>query len=891
MARSGKKSGSRATGSKRPVSGKRELAGAKPKRTAVLRTGSDDQKQISPAKDVDSPPNFPVIAIGASAGGMEAASALLRQLRPARELAVVYIQHLVRSHASLLPEILARETELEVRQAEDDMELRPGHLYVIPPNCSMTVKSGKLQLERRDESPVPLPIDIFFRSLAEDRKSAAIGVILSGTGSDGTLGIRAIKEGGGFTIAQDDTAKHASMPRSAIKSGFVDMVLPPEQIAMELMRLVNDAYVHAGEDGFRHRASDTEREALQRIFSAVKKAHGVDFSHYKESSTRRRIRRRMAMHRLQTLAEYSALMDQVPAEADLLFQDMLIRVTGFFRDKDVFRVLGDEILTDLLRSRKRPDSPLRLWVPGCATGEEVYSLAMLACETAQSLGIEPRVQIFGTDVSESGIATARAAIYPENIVEEVSPERLRTFFSKADGEYRVNRSVRDMCVFARQDMTKDPPFSKLDLISCRNVMIYLDPLLQRRVLSVFHYALKPGGHLVLGNSESVGQSSDLFDLIHRKQQIYRKKAGARRPALEFAPMEARDQVDVPATGQRPGHSGELSLLKEADRVVLSHYAPAGVLVNEDLDILQFRGRTSNYLEPPPGSPSFNLLKMAREGLLAELRNGLVQVKKSQRPVRRPGVKVRTNGESIEVDLDIFPIQTSDHERHYLILFHEAVDVPQPRGKKNAATVARRPGPATAEEKRDILRLKGELEATREYLQSIIEEQEAMNEELRSANEEIQSSNEELQSTNEELETAKEELQSSNEELTTLNEELENRNSELDRLNNDLVNLLASIDIPIVMLGNDLRIRRFSPAAQNFFNLIPADIGRPVTDMRSTLKLDDLEQIITGVIESLKMREIPVGKGKNQVMRIRPYRTLDNRIDGAVLTLIRMPEQE
>ncbi|MBV9493985.1 MAG: PAS domain-containing protein, partial [Acidobacteria bacterium] len=606
--------------------------------------------------------------------------------------------------------------------------------------------------------------------------------------------------------------------------------------------------------------------------------HDVDFTHYKPTTIQRRIRRRMALNKIDELADYLDLVRSSPAELSALYTDILIRVTGFFRDRDVFETLRREIFPSMLE-RRGNGQPLRIWVPGCATGEEVYSLAITVLEFTSTLGYDCPVQIFGTDVNEASIEHARAGIYSEAALADVPPDLMRRYFAKVDGSRRVTKAVRDCCIFARQNLTKDPPFSKLDMISCRNVMIYLGAALQRKAMSIFHYALRPNGYLVLGSSETIGNFADLFTVVDRKHKIYEKKAATTRLTAEF---ELTPPVDRIERSRVPEDVSQVSnVFREADRVALARFAPAGVLINEAMDILQFRGRTSPFLEPAPGTASFNVLKMAREGMLAELRAAVHAAKKTETGVRREGIRVRNNGGTIGVNLEVLPFVTSGKERYYLVLFEEMPVVEEGKGRK---------GPASKETKVEagqVSRLKRELESTREYLQSIIEEQEAMNEELRSANEEIQSSNEELQSTNEELETAKEELQSSNEELTTLNEELETRNTELAQANNDLINLLTSVDIPIVMLDSALRIRRFNPGAQRTLNLIPSDVGRSINDLKLTLQVDNLEEMIVGVIDHLHVREMEVQdrSGRWYSLRIRPYKTMENKIEGAVLVLI------
>jgi two-component system, chemotaxis family, CheB/CheR fusion protein len=810
---------------------------------------------------------FPIVAVGASAGGIAPFLDLLGSVGDKPGMAFVYILH-QQPHEDGLAEVVSRGTAMPVAFASAGLPLEADHVYVAPSRSMLTLSDGHFATSTRGTTR-GMPIDLFFHSLAEHHGARAIGVVLSGSDSDGALGTRAIKAEGGITFAQDETAKFPLMPHAAASIGSIDFILPPAQIGAELLRIIRHAYV----SGRTPRLPERELNAIFRLLQAV---HDIDFTHYKPNTIERRIRRRMALHKLDDVAEYVSILRQDRRELELLCADMLIRVTAFFRDPEVFTVLQREILPRLLADRQ---DPFRIWVPGCATGEEVYSLAMAVLELAPEGGFACPVQIFGTDVSEAAVQRARLGFYPENIVAEVSAERLERFFTREEGMFRVTKELRDCCIFARQNLTRDPPFSRLDLISCRNVLIYLGAPLQRKVMSVFHYALNPGRFLLLGSSESIGTYGDLFAVVDRRHKIYLKKSAPHRLLVDF------DPVTTPASVERLPMQEEMmpasNIFREADRVMLSRFTPPGVLINEQMDVLQFRGRTSLFLEPPSGVASFNVLKMAREGLLAELRSAIQAARKQNAPVRREGLRVKSNGDSTLVDIEVVPFQTSSNERYQIVLF-EAKPEPEP-GPKGRKKKGAEPEPDT----RQSVRLRRELDATREYLQSIIEEQEAMNEELRSANEEVQSSNEELQSTNEELETAKEELQSSNEELITLNEELQNRNEELAQANNDLVNLLASVDLPILMLDSHLRIRRFNPGAQRTLNLIAADIGRSIEDLKTVLDLKNIVQLIGDVVENLEVREQEVQdrNGRHYAMRVRQYKTTDNRIEGAVVVLI------
>jgi len=818
---------------------------------------------------------FPIVGVGASAGGIEAFTAILKVLPDDPGMAIVFVLHQDPRYASNLDHVLARATKLPVEVVRPGMLVRNNHLYIAPGGSELSIEHGVLNLHER-ASGVPSVIDGFFSSLAHDQGPRAISVVLSGSASDGSLGTKAIKAEGGITFAQDDSAKMDSMPRSAVAAGGVDFVMSPMQIAVELMRIARLDYVS------KPAPTRLPESDLVQLFNVLRSRHDTDFSHYKPSTVERRIRRRMAVNRVETLTEYLSVLRGSPDEVKELYADILIRVTGFFRDPQVFDALQRDIFPALMRGRKDGEA-LRMWVPGCATGEEVYSIAIAVLETASAIGADCQIQIFGTDVSEPAIVSARAGFYPDAAMTEVSPERIRKYFSRIDSGYRVNKAVRDCCIFARQNVTKDAPFSKLDLISCRNVMIYFGTGLQRKVLSIFNYALRPDGYLILGTSESIGNFGDLFNIVDKKNKIYQKKTASRRRMLADFSLAPSDEVHERPAVEPPAEPAMAdAVFREADRVLLARFTPAGVVVNDHLEVLQFRGRTSRYLEPPPGTASFNLLKMAREGLLGDLRTAIHQARKKDEKQRREGIRVKLNDHSIVVNIEVIPFIGASKERFLAVLFEEP-----PEGKRTRTPKREEP----KKDGRQISHLKRELEATREYLQSIIEEQETMNEELRSASEEVQSSNEELQSINEELETAKEELQSSNEELTTLNEELENRNQEMALVNNDLINLLTSVEIPILMLDSQLQIRRFNPPAQRTLNLIPSDIGRPIDDMRANLQIDNLGEIVSDVIDKLEVRELVVldRAGRRHSLRIRPYKTTDNKIDGAVLVLVDLEE--
>jgi two-component system CheB/CheR fusion protein len=769
----------------------------------------------------------------------------------------------------------------------------------MPRNKSMVIEGGALRLRPREEGRGQRhPIDAFLRTLAEDQDARAIGVVLSGMGADGALGLKAIKAEGGITFAQEPkSAQYDSMPRSAIAAGCVDFALTPEEIAQELARISRHPYVASAstaEPGAAEAAQLTVKNGFNKILELLRRVTGVDFSLYKANTLRRRIRRRMILNKLDGLEEYAEYLRDNPAEVENLYRDVLINVTSFFRDPEAFEVLKEKIFPRIVE-RRAPDEPVRIWVAGCSTGEEAYSIAMAFTEFAGERADHIHVQIFATDLDEKSIERARAGLYLKNIAGDVSPERLRRFFTESEGGYRVSKPLRDMLVFARQNAFADPPFSRMDLIACRNLLIYLDPTLQKQILSLLHYALKPAGVLWLGSSELTGAAPDLFEPEDKRHRFYARKPATGRPRLNYptGPTEPTgptgDQTRVKGASRRQlaaraepvATSGAMEALREVDRIILSHYAPASALIDEKMNILQLQGDTSPYLDQSFGKATRNLLKLAREGLPVALRQAVNKARKDESPVRKEHLRVKYGAVTGDVNLEVIPIRRPpSRERHFLILF-ETVEAADRGGGRDARDERRK------SEERRVEQLSQELATARHYLQSVIEEYEATNEELQSASEEARSSNEEMQSINEELETSKEELESSNEELVTLNEELNNRNGELGRLNSDLVNLIGSVQMPILMLDNHLRIRRFTPAAEKLLNLIPADVGRPIGDIKLNLDCPDLERLIAEVIDTVSVREVETrdGAGRWHSLRVRPYKTIENRIDGAVVALV------
>lgn len=839
----------------------------------------------------EKPITYPMVAVGASAGGLEAFSKLLRALPADPKLALIFIPHLDPTHESAMVDLLSRTAKFPVVQAAEGMRVSDNRLHVLPPNSDMTISGGVLHLVKREAGRGQhMPIDTFFRSLAEDQTTNGVGVILSGTASDGTLGLAAIKNEGGITFAQDpQTAKYDGMPHSAINAGVVDFILPPEKIAQEIGR--NQPRQSAGEDSQTAETSFDGRDALMaEVFRLLRQLSKVDFSDYKTGTIRRRLVRRMNITQQEDLSGYVKLLRRNRKEVEALYADVLINVTSFFRNPEVFENLRESVYTKLLDHRSSSD-PIRVWVPGCSTGEETYSHAMALVETLTDLRLDMPIQIFGTDLSENAVQRARAGIYKETILTDVSEVRLRRFFHKTDGGYQISKSIRDMCVFARQNVFSDPPFSRMDLISCRNVLIYLSPVLQKKVIPIFHYALKPGGFLLVGNTEVLlGAGNEIFEIADRKSKIYRKKAVP--SGVTFGSSLGEHETGT-GPQKKPMISKEEDAAKtpydvqrEADRLLLSKYVPSAVVVNEDLEILQSRGHTNRFLELPPGRASLNLLKMARPGLLFELK-ALIDKARADGPASKQGILLE-NGNDALINLEVIPFHTpARQQQHFLVLFEDSARTQAAPPQKQAAQKPSQTKMEVSDAKdQQLARLKQELAATKEYLQSIIEAQEATNEELQSANEEIQSGNEELQSTNEELQTSKEELESANEELNTVNEEMQHRNQQLALLNNDLVNLLNSVTIPIVMLSDDLHVRRYTPEAEKVLGLSQHDVGKPLKQVRMAVEIPQLEGWMLEVMRDIRMRSEKVTgqNGGSYRLRLTPYRTLENRIAGVVLTL-------
>jgi two-component system CheB/CheR fusion protein len=859
--------------------------------SGTVVTAPDDRAgHWFPDADPGSP--FPIVGLGASAGGLEAIRRLLGQLPAEIGVALVVIQHLDPDRPSLLTSVLAGTSPLAVVEAVSGMRVERNHVYVIPSGADLTIHGGSLMLgPRRMSGGLHLPIDTFFRALAEEQSRRAIGVVLSGSGADGTEGLRAIKAAGGIAIVQSpSSAQFPSMPESAMAAGVVDLAAPPDGIAREIERLSRHPYIVEGtvaaSPSVRDRLDD-ERD-LAGVLDLVRHVTGIDFSGYKRTTVRRRIERRMALRRAASLGEYADAMRSDSAEAQSMARDMLIHVTAFFRDAEAFDALELHVFRELASS-KEDGSTIRIWVPGCSTGEEVYSVAICLLEALGDRAQQVSIKIFGSDLSGEAVEVARAGLYSNSALTEVSPARLSRFFDRAEGGWRIGKRIRDLCIFVRHDLTRDPPFAKLDLICCRNLLIYLDADLQRRVIPMLHYCLAKPGHLFLGQSEAIVGFRDLFAPLDKEHRIFTKIGDSSRMTHTIRSGRQFEAATTRASSDRPFPGREAQ--RQADYLLLARFAPPGVLVDESLEILQFRGHTGAFLASPPGKPDANVLRMAREGLAGQIRATFERARAQNVTVRRENLQIDSDTGTRSIDLEVIPLAglSGAPERFFLILFHEL----DPSGAVGAgARVEPGASPAhVAEPSRadidEVSRLKGELVATKDYLRGIVAEHEGTTDELAAANEELVAANEELQSTNEELQSAKEELQSTNEELNTVNDELRTRNVDLDQIASDLVNVLASVDIPVIIVDMNLRVRRFTPTVRTIAAFIPEDIGRPIDDLKLKIKVDDLPERVRAVIADPGPREWEVEgpEGRWLRLQIRPYRTTDNRLDGAVLTFV------
>ncbi|WP_373001945.1 CheR family methyltransferase [Sulfurimonas sp.] len=852
-------------------------------------------KRKSNSKEKNTQLNFPIVGIGASAGGISAFGAFFSAIPTGIDpnMAFVLVQHLAPDHKSILTEIIQRHTKMKVYEVEDGMEVRPNCTYIIKPNYDMAFINGRLQLL---EPPTPrghrLPIDFFFRSLAQDQHEKAIGIILSGTGSDGTQGVKAIKEEGGMVIAQKPiSAEYDGMPSSAISTGLVDFELLPNEMPTQLVSYATHAFHFRSKDEL---TIDQKHEnELNKIFIILRSNTRHDFSQYKLNTINRRIARRMALHQIEKIGEYVTYIQQTPSEIDALFQELLIGVTNFFRDTDAFKSL-EKIIPKLFINKSINDT-IRVWTAGCSTGEEAYSIAILIKEHMLKIQKNYTVQIFATDIDPIAIAKARAGVYPTDIASDVSTDRLSHFFKSESNEntYQINKNIRDMLIFSEQDLIKDPPFSKMDLISCRNLLIYMNANLQKKVIPLFHYALNPGGILFLGSSETIGDNENLFSLIDSKSNIYeRKEHFNHRHNINmgkiFPNTDTLRSIE-PQVIKKEISSLRLPFKELTEHALLEYVVNAATLVNDKGDIFYLHGHTGTYFELPSGEPSVNnIIKMARKGLKRGISVALHKAVQTKETVHSLGLKVKVNKNFVKVNIAVVPINEdsvrTQESQLYLVIFEE-VFISEEEQIKFASKEGSL-SESESESKIDILTK--ELQEQEDFLKTANEQLENSNEELKSFSEELQSMNEELQSSNEELETSKEELQSVNEELSTVNTELQIKVSDLSRSNNDMNNLLAGTDIGTVFVDEQLCILRFTPALTKVINLLPGDIGRPLNHIASNLvDYDKLKDDIQNTLDTLIPKEIEVQTtdGNWFMMRIQPYRTLENIIEGVVITFV------
>ncbi len=826
---------------------------------------------------------FLIVGMGASAGGLEALKQFFSSMPNEPGMAFVLVQHLDPHHESLMAQLLGKHTEMKVAEVEDNTEVRPNHVYIIPPNKDMAIFNGILHLmDPTAARGFRRPIDFFFRSLAEDQTERAVGIILSGTGTEGTLSLKDIKGHGGLSIVQDpETAKYDGMPRSAIAAGAEDFVLPVTEMPKMLVKYAKNRKFKPEEKPTK---ISTAKELLEKIFILLRTETGCNFSDYKSGTVIRRIDKRMALNQIDTLETYIKHLQKNPKEVQKLFKELLIGVTGFFRDTDAFEAVRHSVVPEII-SKKKDGETIRIWVPGCSTGEEAYSLAILFDEALRKQDKTLKVQIFASDMDGDAITMARQGSYPETIAADVGPERLSHYFQGETNTYRIKKTIRDQVVFAEHNLIKDPPFSKQDLVSCRNLLIYLNIEAQRKVFAIFHYALKPAGLLFLGSSESLGQYADYFKVLDRKQKIFKHKKvrPGTMPDIGYLfrePVQTKTPIVSLKTVQ-----GQESLARMTEKSLLDNYAPACAIINTKGDAVYFSGNTGRYLQPASGEASHHIVDMAREGLKSELRTLISKVRKSRKIEVRKNVKVKTNGSVQVIDLCARPLDRSGPDQDCFMVTFEDRD-------EETDTISDA-GPKYHDEASEVLALEQELAATEEYLRATIEELEVSNEELKSSNEELQSGNEELQSTNEELETSKEELQSVNEEMITVNTELQEKIEELTHAYDDMNNLLASTQIGSIFLDSDLRIKWFTPPMGKIINLIQADVGRPVSHLSSNLIHDGLAKDAERVLQKLVPSSATVqsNEGKWYKMQVIPYQTSENVIEGVVITFFDITQEK
>lgn len=867
--------------------GKKDTKKKKDKKTGKKTPAKRKQVEKALLPPEKNEAGVPVVGIGASAGGLEAFEQFFTHMPGDSGMAFVLVPHLDPTHVSLMPDLLKKYAKMEVVTIEDGMKVQPNFVYVIPPNKDLAILHGTLQLiEPIKARGKRLPIDYFFRSLARDQGERAIGIILSGTGTDGTLGLKAIKDELGMAMVQDpDSAKYNGMPISAVQTSMVDYILPVEEMPEHLIKYARLA-VHSIEPGMIP-VEGKIPEALPKIFILLRAHTGHDFSLYKKNTLCRRIERRMNVHHIDQVAHYVRYLQENTHELEVLFKELLIGVTSFFRDAEAFDALKDVLLKEL--ANKPNNSVMRVWIPGCANGEEAYSIAIIIRECMDGLKRHFDVQVFGTDIDVDAIDTARAGIYPSNISADVDPERLGRFFLREENAYKVRKEIREMLVFAPQSIIKDPPFTKLDLLCCRNLMIYLDSELQKKMLPLFHYSLKADGILFLGSSETIGGFVDLFSTVEKRWKIFKRRSSAyaAHRFVEF-PVPARKDKRPEIHDKIGNHKTmELDISQFVEKSLLQRYAPSCALINQKGEILYLHGHTGKYLEPAPGMPRWKITDMARGGLKLQLPFAIRTAISQKKEVTCEGLQVDdTNGFRF-VNLTVRPVIEPEEMRGLIMVMFEDT-VPSQQLQSDPTQSA-----STRNTDTHVEVLERELQHTRENLQSTIEELETSNEELKSTNEELQSTNEELQSTNEELETSKEELQSLNEELVTVNNELEDRIHELSKSNDDMHNLLESTEIATMFLDRGLCIKRFNAHSTKLLNVIQTDVGRPMSHISTNLQYENLEEDAKEVLRTLIFKEIEVrtNDGRWYWLRIIPYRTIDHVIDGVVLTFSDIHEQK
>jgi Methylase of chemotaxis methyl-accepting proteins len=827
---------------------------------------------------------FPIVGIGASAGGLNAIQKLLENLPENTGLTFVVIQHLAATQESMLPEILSRSTKMPVNKVANEMPVEINHVYVIPSGVTMTISGGILKLHPKGASFKP--IDEFLGSLATDQKTRAIGIILSGTGSDGTEGLKLVKAEGGITFAQDPkTAQYPDMPRNAIAEETTYYILSPEEIAQEISSIAKHPEITRQKIEIEE-PQKKEGAENEIIFAMLQAAFGVNFANYKQSTVNRRISRRIILTKTENLNKYLSYLRTHKEELQALFDDLLIGVTGFFREPSTFELFKEKVFPSIFEKRQ-PNQPIRIWIPGCSTGEEVYSIAILLEEFLEEKNIVDReIQIFGTDINEKNIEKARHGEYQKRIEDNVSKDRLKRFFISNNGNYQVIKSIRDMCVFAKHDLTRDPPFSNMNLIVCRNLLIYFDSKLQERIIPLFHYGLKPDGYLVLGESESVGKSADLFDPLTKKGAVFKKKQAQPTFQLQLEPSAYTMKRPL----GKPEKAESMGVIeREVDKLLMAEYVPASLLLNNNLDIVVFRGKIDPYISIDAGAATLNAIKIVQKELRPALQTAVYRSRKDKKNVEDT-IRFEHGQETRIVNIQVKPVKIPKQEElFFFVLFSEAIKERVPTQKEERA------GKKALENAKDqqIKELSEDLNSTKLTLQTIIEQQEATNEELRSSMEEVQSSNEELMSTNEELESSKEELQSTNEELTTLNEELKNRNQTLTVLNDDLGNLMGSVETAVVIVDNSFKIRRFTSQAQELLRLMPTDVDHHILDIRLGIPVEELEKSLNKVTSTLELirEEIKTEKGRWYQMRIRPYLTSEKKVNGAILSFSDVTEMK